>query len=491
MGEKRPVRIAIDPELLITRGPEIHWTWRLLLTTCGYTWEEVSLEDECEIAYTLDPNRVTAAKICIVGDKRLWQNPGNYSLKKLTYSDHLPLLCFGEVNNTEEIIHTEVFDLLCNHDTIFQIFWLTTGQYEQYLDKTKHGFIVLNGNSQFPKEILLTAPISQTVAWFREKIFTICGIEPEKLWFGNYCAAACSGHDVDYPEIMRLLEPVRIIRRQGISGFLPSIKVLSGKYTHWHFQSWIEVEKSLGFRSAFYFVAQQGSIFKYLTGTPDPFYNITSDRFQEIFEILKDEGFEIGLQASYKAYQSRERFSAEKETLEKAAGKAIFGNRHHYYHLNPVDMEDTLLIHEQINLLYDASICHNDYLGWRRGICHPYFPFHQGLRRELTTLQIPSAWMDDQLFGLKKHNPGDRNCLLENLVQRTSENEGCLYINVHEYVFENDLFPGWAKSYIDLWQYINNKGNFWIATPLEIAQYWTRRYQSILAASWGLRLGML
>lgn len=490
MIERRPIRVAIDPDLLTNRGPEVHWVWRLLLTTCGYIWEEVSLQDQCDIAYTLDPDRVTKAKICIIGDQHLWAKPGGFSLKKIIYSDQLPLLLFGDVVKPELIVRTDEFDLLCNHDLIFQTFWFNTGQFENQFDKTKHGFIVLNGRAQFPKETLLTAPISQTISWLREKINKICRIEPEKVWFGNYQAAACAGHDVDYPEIIRLLEPVRIIGRQGLSGLGPSLKVLAGKYSHWQFQSWIELEKFLNLRSAFYFVAQRGSLLKYLSGTPDPFYDISSVKFRNLFRILIDQGFEIGLQASYEAYQSKEKYSAEKERLENICGKTVFGNRHHYYHLNPNNPEDTLLIHEQINLLYDSSISHNDYLGWRRGICHPYFPFHQGLRRELATLQIPSVWMDDQLFGLKKYNPGYKELLLRNLADRTSENVGCLCVNIHEYVFENDLFPGWAKSYVDLWQYVINQGNYWIATPLEIAEHWMRRYQSILAESRGLKLGM-
>ena len=98
--------------------------------------------------------------------------------------------------------------------------------------------------------------------------------------------------------------------------------------------------------------------------------------------------------------------------------------------------------------------------------------------------------MDDQLFGLKEYNPGDRKCLLRSLVDRVSETEGCLSVNIHEYVYEDDLFPDWARSYKDLWAYVLSRGNYWLATPLEIAEYWMNRYQNIVAESRGLRLGL-
>ena len=359
MTEEKPVRIAIDPELLAIRGPEIHWVWRLLLTTCGYLWEEVLFDQECDIAYTLDPNRVTAAKICIVADKRFWGTPAKFQIEGINYSDGLPVLMLDGVSKTTSVISTEVYPLLIQYDLIFQIYWFNTGQFEQFLAKNNHGFIHLNGHSRFPRQIFTAAPISQIISWFRDKINKICGVKPEKTWGATYTAAACAGHDVDYPEIVRLLEPIRILSRLGISGLIPSIKVLAGEYTHWQFQSWIEFEKSQRFRSAFYFVAQRGSIVKYLSGTPDPFYDVQSEKFRKLFKCLDKEGFEIGLQASYNAYQSREKFAAEKEKLEAAYGKPIFGNRHHYFHLSPDNLEDTLLIHEQINLKYDSSIFHD------------------------------------------------------------------------------------------------------------------------------------
>jgi hypothetical protein len=490
MNNRRTVRIAIDPELVKTRGAEIHWAWRLLLTTCGYIWEEVSLQDECDIAYILDLNQVPSAKICILADKRLWLQPANHQLEDIYFSDKLPVLRYKGLANKKPLVSTEAFQLLCNIDVIFQIYWLCTGQEERYWGKNRHGFHLLNGDNLYPRRVFNEAPVSQMISWFRESIKQICQMQPENIWAANYKAAACAGHDVDYPEIIRWLEPLRIIGRQGLDGIRPSIEVLTGKHTHWHFSSWVDFEKSINLRSAFYFVAEQGSLFKYASGLPNPFYDVHSNKFRDLFHLLNQEGFEIGLQASYDAYKSKEQFASEKQKLEEVCGTTIYGNRHHYYHLNPENPDDTLLIHEQIGLKYDTSLFHNYYLGWRRGLCHPYFPFHRSQRREIKSLQIPFAWMDDQLFGFIDKNPGNRKELLGKLVDRVTENEGCLAVNIHEYVFDDTLFPGWSQSYIDLWCDIASRRDYWLATPHEIADYWSKRYHHLLDHSHGLTLGI-
>jgi hypothetical protein len=190
------------------------------------------------------------------------------------------------------------------------------------------------------------------------------------------------------------------------------------------------------------------------------------------------------------AYRSREQFAAEKHRLEQASGQPVVGNRHHYWHLDPNDAEETLLIHEQIGLEYDASMVHDRYLGWRRGTSAPYFPFHRKRRRELKTLQIPGAWMDNQLFGFESHNLGERCEMLQALADRAEAQGGCLLVDIHNYVFDDALYPGWVATYRCLWEHLLGRGDFWFATPAEIAHHWANRYTVLVEQSRGLEAGM-
>ena len=486
------LKIFIDPLLQSKYGPEICWTWRLLLTGIGYSWEEVSSHDsESDIAYVTSLEQSPKSRLCVRANLDHWDRLSSLRLKTVGHYDSLSYPLFEDEHSSSPSICFKSNDrLVCERDIIFDIFWLITGQEERHWPKDKHGFFNLNGAPFFQEQVFRLA-LASSIGFLLEKEFLCLGFsEPVPRWPHKKRAAACLSHDVDYPEIIRWLEPIRVIGRQGLSGFRTATSVLAGARTHWHFPSWVQMEKDIGARSAFYFVARQGSLLQFAFGTPDPFYNVRSERFRQLFNYLTDEGFEIGLHASYLAFESRKKFAAEREILQQASGQEICGNRHHYWHLNPEDVESTLMLHEQIGLKYDTSLTHERYVGWRRGLSWPFFPFHQAERRQLKTLQIPTAWMDDHLFGHLKHNPGDRFETLQTLIDKAAEHGGCLVIDVHDYVFDDTLFPNWRKTYYWLIKNLIDRSDFWIATPGEIADHWTSRYSSILDLSYGLREGL-
>jgi len=484
------LRLALEPSLAGRYGPEIHWVWRLLLTGAGWAWEEVPPESPCDIAYVSEPAAAPSARLRVRADPVVWARAATLRLAGAASHDGLMHSVFAQDREAAYPLQRGDGWVECQRDLIFDVYWLATGQEERHWPQDRHGFFDLTGTPMLRQGILRRALASQIGAWLEETLRGLGLPAPEPRWPHGKRAAAGVGHDVDYPESLRWLEPLRVLRRLGRRGIGPALEVLVGRRTHWHFPNWVNLEKGMGIRSAFYFVARRGSLLAYAAGTPDPFYDITSERFRRLFRYLADEGFEIGLQASYLAYQRREKFAAEKERLEEASGQKVVGNHHHYWHLHPTNPEETLLIHEQIGLLYDSSLAHDRYLGWRRALAQPFFPFHQAERRELRTLQLPLAWMDDQLFGQRAYNPGDRMALLQDLADRAARLGGSLVIDVHEYVWDDALFPDWARTYRGLLEYLRERGDFWLATPAEIAQHWAARYTALVRASRGLRKGM-
>lgn len=484
------LQIALDPRVTETHSPEIHWTWRLLLSGIGWAWEEVSLDSSCDIAFVINPADAPNARLRIKANPAAWQQPASYRLSQVSRNNGLAYPLFANEQKGVFLLGHSEGRVTCHRDLIFDVFWLATGQEERYWPQDKHGFFDLTGTVIQQEKVLFQALASQISLWLEKSLLNLGCPPPTPRWPHGKRAAAAVGHDVDYPEVIRWLEPLRIVLRQGRRGLGPALDVLAGRRTHWQFASWVVLEKSLQTRSAFYFVPRQGSLLEYATGTPDTFYDVTSPSFRQLFRNLVEEGFEIGLHPSYLAYQSREKFAAEKQKLEEACGQPVVGNRHHYWHLNPANIEETMLIHEQVGLKYDTSLIHNRYLGWRRGLSQPFFPFLQAERRELKTLQIPTAWMDDQLFGLQTDNPGDRQELLRNLADRAAEQQGCLLIDIHDYVFDECLFPDWTLAYRQLWEYLLTQGDFWFGTPAQIAEHWTARYQALTQVSLGLGQGI-
>lgn len=480
------IKIAIEPKLKQHFGAEICWTWRTLLSGIGLSWEEVPLNHSaCDIVYVSADTAPTSGRFCIYANQTAWRQPTSFRMTATAALNGCSHPLFKSQTLRNPLVQMENGGLVCYRDIIFDVFWLATGQEEKYLPKNKHGHFDLNNHVAHQEASRLA--LGSSLGMQLEKIFSELKFPaPTPRWPAGRRAAAGIGHDVDYPEVIRWLEPIRIIRRQGWRGAGAAAAVWRGEKTHWHFASWQQMEKCLGTRSAFFFVARQGSLLKYAAGRPDPFYDVRAPHFKRLFRKLTDDGFEIGLHASYKAYSNIEKFSNEKKILEEAAGQTVVGNRHHYWHLHPYEPESTLWQHEQIGMQYDTSLMHERYLGWRRGLSWPFFPFYQKERRELRTLQISTAFMDDHLFGHRQDNPGDRRELLQALADKAAEQGGCLLIDMHDYVYDDVLFPDWAKTYQQLWEYLLLRSDFWIATPGEIAKYWMKRHTSILQASSGL-----
>jgi hypothetical protein len=480
------VRIAIDPALMERHGPEVCWTWRLLLSGMGLPWEEVPWAAECDIAHGARDLGVDRGRIYVPASLQGWDDRTSLRLASVCEKDEARHPLYAGAPACSGHFRIDSGRLVCERDLVLDVFWLATGQEERHWPRNRFGHFDLGQTGFDGGRVLRRALASSIGAALETRAIELGLPAPLPRWPGGKRAAACVGHDVDYPEIVRWLEPARIVRRQGAQGIATTLKMLWGGRHHWHFDSWVGMERGLGVRSAFYFVPRRGSLLGYAAGTPDPFYDVRSDRFRSLFAFLVDAGVEIGLQASYRSYQGQEVLAAQKRVLEDACGQAIAGNRHHYWHLDPRDPEATLLLHEKVGLEYDSSLVHERYVGWRRGLCWPHFPFHQALRRELKTLQMSVAWMDDQLFGYQRDNPGDRLEMLRELADETARQGGCLVLDVHDYVFDSVLFPGWASTYRSLLEDVVSRSDFWVATPAEIADHWTGRHASIAEASEGL-----
>lgn len=478
--------IALDPALEPFR-PEISYTWRTLLAGMGYAWsEEPWGVGPVDLAYTVDPADATEARLVVQAGPVRWASPASLRLAGAEVAGGLERPYFAGESLVEPPVTVQAGTVVIVRDLIFDLFWLLTGQEEGQHQKGKHGYLDLTGTPTLEQGLLRRALVSSIAVEFA-RLLDQLGYPPglERWPHGAAMAAAC-GHDVDYPELIRWLEPLRILARQGAKGLQAAAAVAVGRHTHWHFRSWMELERRFGARSAFYFVARKGSLREYAAGLPDTFYDIGAPNFRGLFRELAAEGWEIGLHASYLAYSDQARLAGERAALQVASGQPIAGNRHHYWHLDEHNPEATLLLHERAGFAYDASLTHNRYLGWRRGSSWPFYPWHQGERRPLRTLQLPTAWMDDHLFGQRADNRGERRGLLGGLAATAAGQGGLLLVDVHDYVFDDTLFPGWARAYQELWEELFARGEVWFATPGEIAAHWSARDAALVAASTGL-----
>lgn len=479
------IRLAIDPMLAATHGPEVDWTWRTLLTGIGYAWQQVAPGEPCDIAYVRDPASAAAA-LAIRANPDAWAHAADLRLAGGSRADGLVCLRFAGEPVVRDLVTRSDGRLVCDRDLILDAFWLATGQGEAHMPRVAHGFFDLE-QSPLVTDGLLREAVASSIGRALERWLCDAGHPPPlSRWPAGRRLAVCAGHDVDYPDAVPGLEPLRQLVQRGPAALAPAWDLLVGRRHHWHFQSWVDLEAGLGLRSAFYFCAAPGSLVRRARGTPDPFYDIRTPRFRDLFRALRDQGVEVGLHASYRACERPDAIAGEKAALEEAAGAVVDGNRHHYWRLHPHDPDATLRLHALAGLTYDASLAHDRYLGWRRGFSWPFFPFDRAARQPLATLQLPTAWMDDQVFRLSRFNGGGADQQLEALALRVADHGGCLMVDVHEYVFDDTLYPGWAATYRTLLTRLAARSDVWFARPIDVARHWISRAASIAAASHGL-----
>ena len=180
-------------------------------------------------------------------------------------------------------------------------------------------------------------------------------------------------------------------------------------------------------------------------------YDISFPRFRRILKQMIDEGFEIGLHASYNTWQGWERIAAERERLEQVAGQLVTGNRHHYWHMRH-PFWHTLEAHERAGLRYDSSLAFNDAQGFRLGIAFPFHPWNPITARPVKTLQIPVMIMDGAYFVAQGLSIDESLEQFARLLDGLKRFEGVAAIDWHEYT----SYPGsvWFKNLGEAYQAI-------------------------------------
>lgn len=479
----KPIRVAID-RAAAASAPEVSYVIRTLLTTAGYPWiiEWADTSNEpVDIAYGRRAWDRATVRIPAVS----WPFLSAPTMEPVSSAPHagIPLLTFPEepsapvMSNASEILEFPV-------DLLFNAYWWLSGAREPTYERDRRDNLNL-GSSVILRDGLLSRPIVSLAASLLREHFTRLGQPPHRPgWTSGGAEAAFSfTHDVDYPEIIRWIEAPRMLAHHGFGGTRLAIDILAGKSHYWTFREWIDFEREFGTRPTFYFMARQGSLLQYLAGTPDDFYDIGSARFAALFKELRDAGCEIGLHASYHAHRSGEQLRRERVRVEELAQVTGIGNRHHYWHLDPDDPNETLRRHEDAGLAYDSSLEFECYPGFRRGICHPFRVYHPGLRRELTVPQLPPAWMDDQfdrrLTVNRIANPDEAARRLLDVVRSTG---GVAIVDYHSRGMNQEVYPRYGR-WLQKFAAANLDQRTRCLTPTEILSAWSEHERLLTAAS--------
>ena len=339
--------------------------------------------------------------------------------------------------------------------------------------ESKDSLLFFNKNNLFHK------PLVNSYGLFIRKLFE----KTHKFlpnWPNNKKFALAVTHDVDHPEIHRFYDSIRFFR--SLNSQMKSD--LKSKESFWKFRDWINLEASLGIKSAFYFCPRKGNVLDYIlfrlgfNRPPDPIYDIKDKKYEEVINLIESGGFEIGLHASYNSHFSSKKFISEKEKLEFFTKDKVSGVRHHYWNLGSRKYQ-TFLYHQTAGLKYDCSLAFQTNTGFRNLISTPFKLYSKDKSRELKLWELPTSFMDDHLFGYFKENGNSKQGEIDSLVKSVVDSEGLLCIDFHVRVLNENFFPGWKEIFLNIINKVNSFGNYYVDTPNNIIQHCIERERKI------------
>lgn len=272
-------------------------------------------------------------------------------------------------------------------------------------------------------------------------------------------------HDVDVPVKYNFIGVLVELKRASILflklNFKKSFKlffdiifsILTNKNPYWQFEKIMELEKSYGYRSTFFFCVKRRHKL-------DPYYNIKDKKIIRMIKRLDGEGFEIGLHGSYLSYQNLSYLKEEKRILEKILGKEVIGIRQHFMNFN----ESTPGIQSEAGFKYDSSYGYTDRLGYKN---ERFNPFYFG-----DLLEIPLVVMDGNI-GKMGLNGEEAWSETKSLIDFARKNNYLITFDWHERFLSNEEFPMFAKLYKKILAYLKETGAE-VLTAGQICQKWQK-----------------
>jgi len=256
-------------------------------------------------------------------------------------------------------------------------------------------------------------------------------------WPKNKKFAACLSHDVDVVFKYNLIGSLKEIKNNPKNLIPISYNFVVRKNPYWQFENIMNIEKSHGFRSTFFFCAKRRHI-------KDPYYNIKNKKIQDIIRKLDREKFEIGLHGSYLSYNNENYLEEEKRILESILKKRVAGNRQHFLNFD----KNTPKLLSEVGFLYDSTFGSTLKVGFKD---NKYLPFFYD-----KLLELPMNVMDSTIFNqCKSYDNAWKKA--KNLIDIAEKKSALIIFDWHQRVFYEPEFKGFGKLYIRILDYLKKK----------------------------------
>lgn len=203
----------------------------------------------------------------------------------------------------------------------------------------------------------------------------------------------------------------------------------------------MNISENTGLKSHFFLMGQGTSRY-------DNNYRVNGQPLKEIIRKIKSRGHDIGLHATYNAYNDRDQFCAEKIDIEKRAGMPVKTGRQHYLRF---EAPMTWQVWENNGMEWDSTLSYADREGFRCGTCYEYSVFNFLTREKLKLKEKPLIVMDGSFVTYQPEiTPLDMQLKIQALVDKCRKYKGTFVFLWHNSSFNTDEWRPFQSVYEDI-----------------------------------------
>ncbi|MDB4334820.1 polysaccharide deacetylase family protein [bacterium] len=380
-----------------------------------------------------------------------------YDEGRVFWKEEVPMLF--PLGNANSFYCIEDNKLVFNHDILKSIFYLLSG-YQEYISDVndEYGRFPYSGSIQ--KRLgIISKPI---VNYYFDII--ISGFEeysriqdisiPRLRLFENFAFAL--SHDVDRVAFYHIRET--LFKLKQFFGFAPS------KYSHkheliffakgilkylglwdikdpwWNFRDLMDLEKSLGIRSSFYFLENQ-------TNKKDSYYSFNNKKIKDIVKNLVKDKFEVGIHGPFASAYSADAISSSVDNFKESFNFTPLGVRQHYLRF---DHPNTFKYQQQAGIKYDTSLSFAEHEGFRNSYCAPFYPYDFENDCMIDIVEVPLIVMEVTWLNYRELTKDEIFESLNKLLSEVKKFGGVFTLLWHNCRLEEVERPGVNQLYSDI-----------------------------------------
>ncbi|MBS1596776.1 MAG: polysaccharide deacetylase family protein [Bacteroidetes bacterium] len=274
--------------------------------------------------------------------------------------------------------------------------------------------------------------------------------------------AVCVSHDVDHLYLnqsfnRKLLGAARNMwqGKYELGNYYIRALIKPRVFNEYDLKKLIAIDNSYGIKSSYYFLTLEER-------ERDFNYNIKTICNQ--IEMVMNDKSEIGLHGGHQAFNNFDKLIAEKEKLQNETGITIDGYRSHYLRF---ELPLTWNILSQAGFLYDTTFGYADCVGFRNGMCYPYYPFDINQNKFIDIVELPLIVMDATLFYYMRLDEDKAINICAQLIKKVKECKG-----VFTLLWHNNFLVGPIGEFYKKLLALLKQEDPWFATSKELIQWW-------------------